>query len=95
VVIIGVDPHERTHTASALEPGTHRVVATVQNAGNGAPGWRWRAHARADDQIVGWDADLRLLTPRAISVSVTHGVANREPLSSPTPRLGGAGLAGG
>ena len=30
MVIIGVDPHGRTHTASALEPGTHRVVATVQ-----------------------------------------------------------------
>ena len=30
VVIIGVDPHKRTHTASALEPGTHRVVATLQ-----------------------------------------------------------------
>ena len=30
VVIIGVDPHKRTHTASALEPGTHRVLATVQ-----------------------------------------------------------------
>jgi hypothetical protein len=38
VVIIEVDPHERTHTASALEPGTHRVVATVQNAGNGTAG---------------------------------------------------------
>src|SRR4051794_3807427 len=30
VVIIGVDPHKRTHTASALEPGSHRVLATVQ-----------------------------------------------------------------
>ena len=30
VVIIGVDPHKRTHTASALEPGTHRVLATLQ-----------------------------------------------------------------
>ena len=30
MVIIGVDPHKRTHTASALEPGTHRVLATVQ-----------------------------------------------------------------
>ena len=38
MVIIGVDPHEWTHTASALEPGTHRLVATVQNAGNGAAG---------------------------------------------------------
>ena len=30
MVIIGVDPHKRTHTASALEPGSHRVLATVQ-----------------------------------------------------------------
>src|SRR5918997_56 len=30
VVIIGLDPHKRTHTASALEPGTHRVLATLQ-----------------------------------------------------------------
>jgi transposase len=30
MVIIGVDPHKRTHTASALEPGSHRVLATLQ-----------------------------------------------------------------
>ena len=30
VVIIGVDPHKRTHTASALEPGTHWVLATLE-----------------------------------------------------------------
>lgn len=30
VVIIEVDPHKRTHTASALEPGTHRVLATLE-----------------------------------------------------------------
>jgi transposase len=30
MVIIGVDPHKRTHTASALELGTHRVLATLQ-----------------------------------------------------------------
>jgi len=30
VVIIGVDPHKRTDTASALEPGTHRVLATLE-----------------------------------------------------------------
>jgi transposase len=30
VVIIGIDPHKRTHTASALEPGSHRVLATLQ-----------------------------------------------------------------
>lgn len=27
---IGIDPHKRTHTASALEPGTHRVLGTPQ-----------------------------------------------------------------
>jgi hypothetical protein len=30
VFIIGVDPHKRTHTATALEPGSHRVLATLQ-----------------------------------------------------------------
>lgn len=30
MVIIGVDPHKRTHTASALEPGSHRVLASVE-----------------------------------------------------------------
>jgi transposase len=30
VVIIGVDPHKRTHTASAVEPGTNKVLATLQ-----------------------------------------------------------------
>jgi hypothetical protein len=30
VVIIGVDPHKRTDTASALEPGMHRVLATLE-----------------------------------------------------------------
>ena len=30
VVIIGVEPRKRTHTASALEPDTHRVLATLQ-----------------------------------------------------------------
>ena len=30
MVITGVDPHKRTHTASAREPGTHRVLATLQ-----------------------------------------------------------------
>ncbi len=29
-VIIGVDPHKRTHTASALEPGSHRMLAALQ-----------------------------------------------------------------
>src|SRR5262249_53254343 len=30
MVIIGVDPHKRTHTASALQPGTHAVIATLK-----------------------------------------------------------------
>lgn len=30
MIIIGVDPHKRTHTASALDVGTHAVVATLQ-----------------------------------------------------------------
>jgi transposase len=30
VVVIGVDPHKRTHTATAVQPGSNRVLATVQ-----------------------------------------------------------------
>jgi transposase len=30
VVIIGADPHKRTHTASAVAPATNRVLATLQ-----------------------------------------------------------------
>jgi hypothetical protein len=30
VVIIGVDPHKRTHTASAMQPYTSRVVVTLE-----------------------------------------------------------------
>lgn len=30
MIIIGVDPHKRTHTASALDAATHAVVATLQ-----------------------------------------------------------------
>jgi transposase len=30
VVIIGVDPHKRTHTASVVAPATNRVLATLQ-----------------------------------------------------------------
>ncbi len=30
MVIIGVDPHKRTHTASALDPVTHSVVASIR-----------------------------------------------------------------
>jgi hypothetical protein len=29
MVVIGIDPHKRTHTASALEPGTHAVAGTL------------------------------------------------------------------
>jgi transposase len=30
VVIIGVDPHKRTHTANAVQPGTNEVIAALQ-----------------------------------------------------------------
>jgi transposase len=30
VVIIGVDPHKRTHTASAVAPGTNKVLTTMR-----------------------------------------------------------------
>jgi hypothetical protein len=30
VVIIGIDPHKQTNTASALEPDSHRGLATLQ-----------------------------------------------------------------
>ena len=30
MIIIGVDPHKRTHTSSALDAATHAVVATLQ-----------------------------------------------------------------
>jgi transposase len=30
LVIIGVDPHKRTHTASAMQPATNTVLATLQ-----------------------------------------------------------------
>jgi hypothetical protein len=26
----GIDPHKTTHTAAALEPGTHREVASIR-----------------------------------------------------------------
>jgi hypothetical protein len=32
VVVIGVDPHKRTHTATAVQPGSNRVLATVAGA---------------------------------------------------------------
>ncbi|GAA4769484.1 IS110 family transposase [Actinomycetospora chibensis] len=30
MIVIGVDPHKRTHTASALEPGTHRLLDSIE-----------------------------------------------------------------
>ena len=30
MVIIGIDPHKRTHTASALDPSTHAVRGSLQ-----------------------------------------------------------------
>ncbi len=30
MVVIGIDPHKRAHTASALEPGTNAVIATLR-----------------------------------------------------------------
>ena len=51
-------------------------------------GWA-AATVSSYDQILGWDADLRLLTPRAISVSA-HSVPNRDPLLSPHSRGLGA-----
>jgi transposase len=32
VVIIGIDPHKRTHTASAVEPGSNKVLASMRIA---------------------------------------------------------------
>jgi transposase len=29
MVIMGIDPHKRTHAASALQPGTQAVIATL------------------------------------------------------------------
>ena len=30
MIIIGIDPHKRTHTASALQSDTHAVIATLK-----------------------------------------------------------------
>ncbi len=30
MIVIGVDPHKRTHTASAVDPATNAVVSTMQ-----------------------------------------------------------------
>ena len=32
MVVIGIDPHKRTHTASAIEPVTHRVLDSIEIA---------------------------------------------------------------
>src|SRR3954471_4671993 len=53
VVIIGVDPHKRTHTASALEPGSHRVLATLQIDGTLA-GYRQLARWAARFEVRRW-----------------------------------------
>ena len=57
-------------------------------------GWA-AATVSSYDQIVGWDADLRLLTPRAISVSAPWRSEPGAATIAPLPRLGGAGHAGG
>ena len=31
LVIIGVDPHKRTHTASVVETGTDKVLSDIEN----------------------------------------------------------------
>lgn len=46
MVIIGIDPHKRTHTASALDPVTHSVRDTVEIEATFAGYrrlWRWAA----------------------------------------------------
>ena len=53
VIIIGVDPHKRTHTASALEPGTHRVLATLQIDATLA-GYRQLARWAAQFEVRRW-----------------------------------------
>jgi hypothetical protein len=53
VVIIGVDPHKRTHTASALEPDSHRVLATLQIDANLA-GYRQLARWAARFEVRRW-----------------------------------------
>ena len=29
-MLIGIDPHKTTHTATAVEPGTHQEVASIR-----------------------------------------------------------------
>jgi hypothetical protein len=64
VVIIGVDPHMRTHTASALEPGTHRVLATLQIEATLA-GYR---------QLLRWATRFGAVGARRWAVDNAHGL---------------------
>jgi transposase len=46
VVIIGVDPHKSTHTASAMDPARNTVVAVIEIDASLAGYrrlWRWAA----------------------------------------------------
>lgn len=51
MVIIGVDPHKRTHTASALDPGTDTVLSSLEIDAS-LSGYRslWRWAARFEDR---------------------------------------------
>ena len=75
VVIIGIDPHKRTHTASALDPDTHRVLASVldeQRANLVAHRTRLinQLHASLCDPAPG-GADTDLTSARAAKVLLT------------------------
>jgi hypothetical protein len=78
VVIIGVDPHKRTHTASALEPGSHRVLATLQIDATLA-GYRQLARWAARFEVRRWAVAQQSDTHRAEAVldtsSSAHGPA--------------------
>ena len=36
MMLIGVDPHKSTHTATAVEPGTNREIASIRIESDGA-----------------------------------------------------------
>ena len=79
VIIIGVDPHKRTHTASALEPGTHRVLATLQIDATLA-GYRQLARWAAQFEVRRWAVENTRIS-RATSaigrdVSITNFTAS-------------------
>lgn len=67
MVIIGVDPHKRTHTASALDPGSQRMLESLEIdatlAGYGHCGM-------SDPPVVrsgtGMPSATRIVTPRAV-----------------------------